>query len=235
MAVLAAADEHVRRERGEARGDRPDVEVVHLDDSRCASEPLADRACVDPARRGLEQDRGRVAQDRPRAHEDEHADQDADERVGLEPAGRENDDRRDDDPDRAEEVGNDVPERGLDVEIAAAAAKQDRSRRRGSLRLRPGRSRAPSRRARRAGRESAGTPRRRSRSRARRARRRSRAPPGPPPACSRTFAPGVAGRSASQTAKSASASATLSESMCTASARSARLPVASPPTTSTTV
>ena len=33
----------------------------------------------------------------------------------------------DDDPDRAQDVGNDVPERGLDVEIAAAAAKQDRA------------------------------------------------------------------------------------------------------------
>ncbi len=33
----------------------------------------------------------------------------------------------DDDPDRAEDVGNDVPERGLDIEIATAAAKQDRA------------------------------------------------------------------------------------------------------------
>ncbi len=46
---------------------------------------------------------------------------------------------------------------------------------------------------------------------------------------------GVAGRCASQAAKSAIASDELSESMCPASASSARLSVSRPPTTSATV
>ena len=33
VAVLPLANEHVRRERRKARGDRPDVEIVDLDDS----------------------------------------------------------------------------------------------------------------------------------------------------------------------------------------------------------
>ena len=41
VAVLAGPDEDVRRERREARRDRPDVEVVHLDDARRRREPRA--------------------------------------------------------------------------------------------------------------------------------------------------------------------------------------------------
>ena len=82
------------------------------------------RARVDAARRGFEQDRGRVAQDRPRAGEHEEADEHADDRVGLVPAGREDDERRDHHAERAGEVGEHVPEGGLDVEAPPARARE---------------------------------------------------------------------------------------------------------------
>jgi hypothetical protein len=47
------------------------------------------------------------------------------ERVGLHPPGREDHDRRDGDAERTEEVGEHVPERGLDVEAVAACAGED--------------------------------------------------------------------------------------------------------------
>ena len=47
--------------------------------------PLPDGACVDVPRGRLEEDAGRVAQDRPRAREDQDADEDAHDRVRLEP------------------------------------------------------------------------------------------------------------------------------------------------------
>ena len=125
VAVLAGSHEDVRGERRKARRDRPHVEVVHLDDARRRGEPPAERGSVDPPRRRLEEDRGRVAQDRPRAREDEESDEDAHERVGLDPARREDHDRRDGDAERAEEIGEDVTERSLDVEAVAARTGQD--------------------------------------------------------------------------------------------------------------
>ena len=104
---------------------KPDV-IVHTWRS-CTSttpgrrrEPTAERGRVDSPRRRLEEDRRRVAQDRPRAREDEEPDEDAHERVRLDPARREDHDRRDGDADRTEEIGEDVSEGSLDVEAVAA-------------------------------------------------------------------------------------------------------------------
>ena len=96
---------------------------MDLDDAGSRREAPTERVGVDSARRRLEEDRRRVAQDRPCAHEDEDADEDAHERIGLEPAGREDHDRRDRDADGSEEIGEDVPEGRLDVEAVAARAR----------------------------------------------------------------------------------------------------------------
>ena len=61
VAVVVAADEHVRRQRGEAAGDLPDVQVVDLDHAGVRGH----RAGRSPAtsmllRRGLEEARGRA-------------------------------------------------------------------------------------------------------------------------------------------------------------------------------
>jgi len=129
VAVLPATDEHVRRQCWKARRDRPDVEVVHLDDTRGSCQPSADGARLDALRRAFQEDRRRITQDRPRAREDEDADEHADDRVRLQPARRENDHGRDGDTERAEEIGQDVPKRTLDVETVPARPVQDRPRR----------------------------------------------------------------------------------------------------------
>src|SRR5688572_1559783 len=67
VAVGAGLDEYVRRQRGEPGRDRPDVEVVHVDDALGAAERLADGVDVEPGRRPLEQDRDRLAEDAARA------------------------------------------------------------------------------------------------------------------------------------------------------------------------
>ncbi len=129
MAVLAGSDENVRRERGKARRDRPHVEVVHLDHPRRRGKPLPELGCVDSPRGRLEEDRRRVAQDRPRAREDEEADEDAHERIGLDPSGREDHDCRNRDAERAEEVSEDVAEGRFDVEAVTPRSREDDSRR----------------------------------------------------------------------------------------------------------
>ena len=60
-------DEHVRRERGEAARQRPDVQVVHLDDARLGDDRAPDLLRVDVAGRRLEQDPRRLAQQAERA------------------------------------------------------------------------------------------------------------------------------------------------------------------------
>ena len=101
------------------------MEVVHLDDAGRGREAPPERLRIDPAWGRLQEDLGRVAQDRPCARDDENADEDAHERVGLDPAGREDDDGSDRDAERAEEIREDVSERGLDVQAVAARARED--------------------------------------------------------------------------------------------------------------
>ena len=49
VAVVAGAHDDVRRQRREARGDLPDVQVVDLDDARLGGEHVADLVRVQPA------------------------------------------------------------------------------------------------------------------------------------------------------------------------------------------
>ena len=75
--------------------------------------------------RALEQDLNGVAQDRPRADQDQHADRHRDHRVGVLPAGGEDDQGGEDHPGRAEQVGDHVAEGGRDVEALARVPLQD--------------------------------------------------------------------------------------------------------------
>ena len=65
VAVAVGADEHVRRERREAAGDLPHVQVVDLDDALLGDERAADRLRVEALRRRLQEDRA----PRPRTSE----------------------------------------------------------------------------------------------------------------------------------------------------------------------
>ena len=56
VAVGVGRHQHVRRERREAGGHLPDVEVVDLDDPRPRGERVADRLDVEALRRRLEED-----------------------------------------------------------------------------------------------------------------------------------------------------------------------------------
>ena len=62
LRVAAGAHRHVRRDRGEAGRDLPDVQVVHLDHVVLRGEHVADLLRVEVARRGLEQHAPGLAQ-----------------------------------------------------------------------------------------------------------------------------------------------------------------------------
>jgi predicted ester cyclase len=128
VAVVAPLDENVRRERGEPGGDRPDVEVVDLDDARSLGQAPTEPTRVDAGWRTFEQDVHGVTDHAPGACEDEDRDQGAGERIGVAPAGEEDDERRDEHPGRAECIGEHVPERRAHVQRVVAAAMEDRGR-----------------------------------------------------------------------------------------------------------
>ena len=125
VAVVSAGDENVCGQSWEAGRDRPDVEVVHLDDALGRGHSPADLACVDPGRSRFQQDHDRVAQDAPRAREDEERDRHPRKRIRLLPACREHDDRGDRHAGGRGEVGQDVPERGLHVEALPGRPRED--------------------------------------------------------------------------------------------------------------
>ena len=62
LRVAAGAHRHVRRDRREAGGDLPHVQVVHLDHVVLRGQRVADLLRVEVARGGLEQDAAGVAQ-----------------------------------------------------------------------------------------------------------------------------------------------------------------------------
>ena len=125
VAVAARDDEHVRGQGGKARGDRPDVQVVHLDDALGPRQREPHLLRVDPGGRLLEQDPHRVAEDPPRAGEHERADRERGEWVGVLPAGDHDDQARHDHAGRSEQVGEDVEERGLHVQVLRSRARED--------------------------------------------------------------------------------------------------------------
>ncbi len=122
---------HVRGERVEAGGDSPDVQVVHARHAGHLDDRARDLIGVDPRRRLLHQDRRRVAEHAPRARDDQQRDRERDDRVDRRPAGQQDHERRREDADRAEDVGDDVAERRLDVQaLRWPSASGSRPRRR---------------------------------------------------------------------------------------------------------
>ena len=120
VAVAVAADDHVGRQRGEARGDLPDVEVVDLDDPRRGGHRVADLVDVHAARRGLQEDPARLAQQPAAGAQHDRGDEQRRDPVGPREAG----DRGSPTPAiavamNAREVGEEVLVGALDVEAPA--------------------------------------------------------------------------------------------------------------------
>ena len=159
---------------------------------------------------------------------------DADHRVGVLPAGGEDDQRRDDHPGRAEQVGDHVAQRGRDVE---ALARVPRAGSRAATRLTASpadgdRQHQPRLDLGRIAEPHPGLDEDPDRDRDQGDAVEERGEDlGAPIA---EGAAGAAGRPASQAANSATPSERVSESMWPASASSARLSAIRPPTTSTT-
>ena len=128
VAILPAADEDVGGERVETGRDPPHVQIVDARHSGDGDDRLRDGPGVDVRRRLLHQDRGRVAQDAPRAPDYQQRDRNRDDRVDDRPAGRQDDQRCDEDARRAEQVGDHVALRGFDVQALSLRAHEDHRR-----------------------------------------------------------------------------------------------------------
>ena len=110
-------------ERVDARGERPDVQVVDGLHSGHAFHRLAQRREVHLARRPLEQHVHGLAQERPRAGQDEERDRDRDERVHPEPAGGGDHRRARDHADGGQRVGQDLVVGAPHVEARLASRR----------------------------------------------------------------------------------------------------------------
>ena len=124
MAVGAGLDEHMRRQRREAAGHRPDVQVVRLDHVRGGDDRAADLVGVDVGRRALEEDARRVAQESPARPADQRGDEEARDRVEPVPAGRENQASRHRSPDERGQVVEDVDEGAAHVDALPARSRE---------------------------------------------------------------------------------------------------------------
>ena len=161
VAVLAAADEHVRRQGGEARADLPDVQVVDVGDAPWDAHRGGDLVGGEALRRRLEQDapatRGGAAS---AAAEHRARDGERGDRIGPLEARRPDDDAGDRGAGEGVEIGQQVAVAALDVQVGAVrpcdlAQRQHVDER---PRRRPSRRRsAPSRRAGRSGAARAST------------------------------------------------------------------------------
>ena len=89
-----------------------------LDAGDIAHDIVRDRIAVDMRRRGFEQDQPGSAHELPGAAEEQQADQHGEQRVGLRPAGEEDDERRQDRRGRAEQVAEHVQDGAAQVERA---------------------------------------------------------------------------------------------------------------------
>ena len=94
VAVVVGAHEHVRRQRREAGGHLPHVQVVDLVDAVHADHRGADQRHVDVPRRGLEEDPPGLAQQRPRRPQHHGGDEQRGDPVGAVPAGQQDRRRR---------------------------------------------------------------------------------------------------------------------------------------------
>ena len=121
VAVGFGLDEHVRRERREARADLPHVQVVHLGDAGIGGHRRADLRHVEPRRGDLEQDPAGGTQGArpPPAHQ--RGDDQRRDRVGAVEAGGRGSAPRDRGRRERVQVGQQVLEGALDVERARFA------------------------------------------------------------------------------------------------------------------
>ncbi len=124
VAVGLAAHEHVRRERREAARDLPHVQVVDLHDVRQRDQRAADLLGVELRGCGLEEDPpGRPHQPPARA-DHQRRDRKRGDRVGALEAEDQDHARRQRRAEEPVEVGQDVLEAALDVEVRAVCARQ---------------------------------------------------------------------------------------------------------------
>ena len=145
LGVAAGAHRHVGRDRGEARGDLPDVQVVHLDHVVLRGERAADLVRVEVARGGLEQDPAGVAQQPVARAEHQRGHHQRGDAVRAREAGEQDHGAGDRRGDEGEQVGEHVLEGALDVEAAAVGAGEDQ--RGGQVHGDAQRARRPARRA----------------------------------------------------------------------------------------
>src|SRR5215210_4571171 len=127
VAVFLAADEDVGGEGREARGDGPDVEIVDLHYAFGRCHPPSDLFGVQAAWCGLEQDVGRVSEELPGTTHDQEPDGDADQWVGISPAGEDDSGGGDHRADRTEGVGEHVAHGPLHVQALAPRPVEDGS------------------------------------------------------------------------------------------------------------
>src|SRR5215210_4715722 len=125
VAVFLPADEDVGGEGRKSRGDGPDVEVVDLDYALSRRHLSADFPGVQAAGRRLEQDVGRVPEERPGAAQDQEPDGDADQGVRVAPAGQDDDGCSDHRADRAEGVDEHVAHGSLHVQAFVPRAVEN--------------------------------------------------------------------------------------------------------------
>ena len=125
MAVRPRLDEHVRREGRKAVGNRPDVEIVGLDDARVAA--IAGPTSAGGADAGAPSRKMRPdsPQERPGGSEHEPGDDQGRDRVEAIPAGCQNDERRKARAEEGSQVGDDVEVGAPDVEALSARAGEE--------------------------------------------------------------------------------------------------------------
>ena len=124
VAVVAGPDEHVRGERGEARGDLPHVEVVDLDDSGLGGHRATDRLGIHALGRRLEQDAPRIAQQAPAGAEHERRDEQRRDAVGAIEPGEDDHRAGGRRRERRIQVREHVLARALDVEAPPLRAPE---------------------------------------------------------------------------------------------------------------
>jgi multiple sugar transport system ATP-binding protein len=128
VAVLPGLHEHVRGQRREPARHGPDVQVVRLDDVLLANDRAADELRIDVARRTLEEQRGRLAQQPRSRDEDERRHRKADDRIEAIPPRREDDETCHHRAGEGGDVRRDVDERRAHVHAVAARRSEQRGR-----------------------------------------------------------------------------------------------------------
>src|SRR5215211_4948469 len=119
VAVFLTADEDVGGEGRESRGDGPDMEVVDLDNALGCCHLSADFFGVQATGCRFEQDVCRVSEECPGAAQDQDPDGDADQGVGVAPAGEDDYGGGDHCAYRAKGVGEYVAHGALHVQALA--------------------------------------------------------------------------------------------------------------------